>query len=627
MMPPLSPLTSMPMLSPTFRSLLLLLSSLLLITTVRAAPPAVPTGFTLTWSTAGLISCSWTDRSNDEAGFIVAYRTNSASQFSRYDSVAANTTTYSNTPTNWPGCTNFEWAVFAYKGAGVSEEVSTNSNIVTVTAPPRVTSAAYVSANVGQTFSHTLATACPSPVWTAAPMPPGLTFNAGSGVISGTPASHGRHTVNVTLTSGGKTVNHTLKIYVFRPVPALVAPENQAPLADRTLRRSAVPEPVDLNAHFNDPDVTDASRLVFNTGTVDFLYYPSAAPATVTNFKGYLVRGDLLNTIIHRSVPGFVLQGGGYLAEAGTPGITRQPGVVNEPEITNARGTVAMAKSEGNPDSATSEFFISLADNSSNLNNQNEGFSVFARVPAAGMAVADAIAALPIRNYGGAATNCPVTNPPPPAFSADSLVKLLAAGPVAPLSFTAESSAPAVCGVSVNSAQLALAPLAAGTAAITVTATDLDGQSLLRTFSVTVEEHLSDWLTAQNFPAPGDAAALANPDADTLPNIFEFALMTDPRAHSPEITSGTTTVGPDRFLTLSFPVRKLTGGSFRYAVESHSALTGAWTEVWNSGQGFAHAQVVASNDQPDRTDVTVRDTSAITAGGEHFLRLRVTDTP
>ncbi len=609
-------------------SLRLFLTAALFSTPALAAPPSAPTGFTLTWNAAGLINCSWTDRSNNELGFLVSYRTTPGGAWSTYADLVANTTTYANTPSNWPGCTSFEWAILAYKGIGAARE-SAASNIVTVIAPPRVTSAAYVSGNTGVAFSHQLTTACPTPVWTASPVPPGFTFNASTGVISGTPAAVSKTTVNVTLTSGGVTVNQTLKIHIFRPVPATVAPANNTPLADRTLRRNAAATPVDLSAHFNDPDVTDASRIVFNMGSIDFLYYPEAAPATVTNFKGYISRGDLANTFIHRSIPGFVLQGGGYKAEVGTPSITRQPAVVNEPEISNTRSTVAMAKSGTDPNSATSEFFISLANNASNLNNQNEGFAVFARVPSAGMAVADSIAALPIRNYSNLLSDCPVTNPPPAAFTPDSLVKLISAGPVAPLSYAVQSSAPLVCGASLNVAQLSLTPLAAGTATITVTATDLDNLSTIRTFTVTVEEHLSDWLAAQNFPNGSDATATADPDKDNGQNIMEFGLMTNPQSPTPLPVppSGLTTIGGDQYLTLTFPVRKLTGSGFLYTVESQSGLTGAWTPVWTSANGFAHAQVVSFTDLSDRTNVIIRDTAAIVSGAPRFVRLRVTDTP
>lgn len=82
--------------------------------------------------------------------------------------------------------------------------------------------------------------------------------------------------------------------------------------------------------------------------------------------------------------------------------------VENEFKVSNTRGTVAMAKLSGDPDSATSQWFINLADNSSNLDNQNGGFTVFAKVIGDGMAVADAIAQLQIVNAGSAFTDLPV---------------------------------------------------------------------------------------------------------------------------------------------------------------------------------------------------------------------------
>lgn len=120
------------------------------------------------------------------------------------------------------------------------------------------------------------------------------------------------------------------------------------------------------------------------------------APITTANFLQY-VEDDFYNgTIFHRVVAGFVVQGGGFL-----PGMIQPPGlrpaIMNEfsPTRSNVRGTVAMAKVGGNPDSATSQFFVNVADNSGNLDNQNGGFTVFARV-VQGMDVVDQIAAVAV---------------------------------------------------------------------------------------------------------------------------------------------------------------------------------------------------------------------------------------
>jgi peptidyl-prolyl cis-trans isomerase A (cyclophilin A) len=643
---------------PTF--LHLLLAAALLQLPATAVPPTTPYLTAATWNASNSITLTWQDRSTDETGFTIAYRRPDTGEgFSIYGTVNANITTVPFTPTpatQFRVCgTVWEWVVVAHKGDPPFREYSqvlssqaspTNARELlpppptgTAQCPPVIRSVAYTSGMVNTPFAFQASAVKRNatngaliPVtgtYSATEFPAGFNITP-AGLITANPVAVDHHTFTLRVQeAGGPLAAQTMKVSFFRPVPGLVEPVNDTPLVNRTLRRNAAATLVDLGAHFNDPDVTDASRLVFNMGTIDFLYYPETAPATVANFKGYISRGDFVNTFIHRSIPGFVLQGGGYKAETGTPSITRQPPVVNEPEISNTRGTVAMAKSGGDPNSATSEFFISLADNAANLNNQNEGFTVFARVPAAGMGVADIIAALPIRSYSSLLSDCPVTNPPPAAFSPDSLVKLLSAGPVAPLSYSVESSAPAVCGVSMNAAQLTLTPLATGTADITVTTTDLDNQSINRTFNVTVEEHLTDWLAAHNFPVAGDAAALANPDGDSAPNIMEFGLMTDPQspASAPAPLAGQTASGGNQYLTLTFPVRKLTGSGFLYTVESQNGLTGAWMPVWTSANGLAHAQVVSFTDQPDRTNVTIRDTAAIAPGTERFVRLRVTDTP
>ena len=156
-----------------------------------------------------------------------------------------------------------------------------------------------------------------------------------------------------------------------------------------------------------------ADRVVtFKTplGIFDILLLEDEAPVTVQNFLGYVNRGDYTGTFIHRSVPGFVLQAGGYAYDPLTnsaPHIDTQPPIINEFGRSNIRGTVAMAKSGGDPNSATSEWFVNLADNSVNLDNQNGGFTVFGIVINNGMEVVDKIAALPRPGFGGVFADTP----------------------------------------------------------------------------------------------------------------------------------------------------------------------------------------------------------------------------
>ena len=93
------------------------------------------------------------------------------------------------------------------------------------------------------------------------------------------------------------------------------------------------------------------------------------------------------------------------------PAIPQDAAVINEPLISNARGTLAMAKLGNNPNSATKEWFFNLADNSTSLNKVNGGFTVFGRVTNdAGLAVMDRIAALPIPGIIAAFPEIPLMN-------------------------------------------------------------------------------------------------------------------------------------------------------------------------------------------------------------------------
>jgi peptidyl-prolyl cis-trans isomerase A (cyclophilin A) len=131
-----------------------------------------------------------------------------------------------------------------------------------------------------------------------------------------------------------------------------------------------------------------------NVGDICMELHPEAAPITVANFLKYVNDGDYNQTMIHRSVPGFVIQGGGFYGGADTLGlpVPKDPTIRNEFALSNLRGTVAMAKLGTDPNSATSQWFVNLANNSSNLDFANGGFTVFATV-VKGMDVMDKIAA------------------------------------------------------------------------------------------------------------------------------------------------------------------------------------------------------------------------------------------
>jgi peptidyl-prolyl cis-trans isomerase A (cyclophilin A) len=137
------------------------------------------------------------------------------------------------------------------------------------------------------------------------------------------------------------------------------------------------------------------------------------APITVSNFLNHVVDGRYNGTFIHRTEPGFVIQGGWLsynpVSNNVVPLTTDDP-ILNEPVVSNTRGTVAMAKVDGNPNSATSQWFINLGDNTA-LDGSNGGFSVFGFVIGDGMTIVDQIANLPAQQViNGLGFNVPLIN-------------------------------------------------------------------------------------------------------------------------------------------------------------------------------------------------------------------------
>jgi peptidyl-prolyl cis-trans isomerase A (cyclophilin A) len=158
--------------------------------------------------------------------------------------------------------------------------------------------------------------------------------------------------------------------------------------------------------------LASATVVQFQTdmGPFEVNLYDQRTPATVANFLAYVESGDYTNVVIHRSITDFVIQGGGYNSTGGLPLglVPTNPAVVNEPVFSNVRGTIAMAKVAGDPDSATSQWYFNLVDNSTTLDPQNGGFTVFGEVTGTGMDVVDAIAALPVFDAGGALNSLPL---------------------------------------------------------------------------------------------------------------------------------------------------------------------------------------------------------------------------
>jgi len=196
--------------------------------------------------------------------------------------------------------------------------------------------------------------------------------------------------------SASSTPDHAIlncKVTATGPLPITIKAANGAVLFSDTL--TVLP-----------PQVT----MITSLGNVLLELDPKAAPITVNNFLGYVSSGYYASTLFHRVIGGFVVQGGGY-----TTGLIKKAGqqaaiaLESNKGLSNTRGTLAMARTSV-ADSATSEFFVNLADNLS-LDYQSAaspGYAVFGKV-VQGINVVDAIAAAPTAVFNGTA-NVPTTD-------------------------------------------------------------------------------------------------------------------------------------------------------------------------------------------------------------------------
>ena len=156
-----------------------------------------------------------------------------------------------------------------------------------------------------------------------------------------------------------------------------------------------------------------------NDGTNDFYdieLFDEDAPITVENFLSYVNDGSYENNIVHRSPPGFVIQGGGFrVDDEVVTSIDTRPPIPDEfiPENSNVRGTISVAHS--GPNTGTSQWFVNVRDNSATLDPVPH--TVFGRVIGNGLAVVDAINQLNTfdltETVGQPALNeAPLTQPP-----------------------------------------------------------------------------------------------------------------------------------------------------------------------------------------------------------------------
>lgn len=283
------------------------------------------------------------------------------------------------------------------------------------------------------------------------------------------------------------------------------------PLSAVVLDGAGDSEALDLSQFFDDPEVSGSTvRITTPRGSFYVETFDTITPITAANFLDLIRAGRYDDMFMHRSVNAFVLQGGGFtFPEGGASETVEHNGtIVNEfdnwfdPNLggleagapVNLRGTLAMAKVGGNPNSATSQWFVSVRDNQEILDPQNGGFTVFARVLYNGMDVVDQLMELEVVNAGGVFSELPVIDLDANATSiARENLVLTSSEIVDELTLTAAVATDpnGLVTASVQNGVLTVtatsqAASSSGTATVRITAVGLDGQEITADLTVAV---------------------------------------------------------------------------------------------------------------------------------------------
>lgn len=138
-----------------------------------------------------------------------------------------------------------------------------------------------------------------------------------------------------------------------------------------------------------------------NMGNFVLELNPKAAPKTVENFLTYVKSGFYKNTLFHRVIPNFMIQGGSFVSGMEEKDTSKAIALESRNGLSNLRGTIAMARTS-DPNSATSQFFINVRDNhflDASQAQDGYGYAVFGRV-ISGMQTVDAIARVKTHSVG-----------------------------------------------------------------------------------------------------------------------------------------------------------------------------------------------------------------------------------
>jgi cyclophilin family peptidyl-prolyl cis-trans isomerase len=515
-----------------------------------------------------------------------------------------------------------------------------------------VRSAPGTEATVGSAFSHKFDITNNEAVasGTVTGMPSWMSFDTTTQTLSGAAPSVGVYPVEYRARfADGFT---TTQRFFVRARFAKQKPTLVTPLGTDSLAVNAPSKDYTISGRFSDPETTQVLRVQLsaypeggNPRNVDFVLYPEATPATVTNFMAYVNSGRFVNTLFHRSPTGFVVQGGGFRFTSDTATsnpifekVTTDAPVVNEPGLPNIDGTLSMAKLGNDENSATNQFFVSLDNNSrssatavypNGLDFQNGGFTVFGRVADDNLADFKAFNSLPKSTVTAAVGgfNTDFQDMPhntvsgsttlPNPLTGNEFIRVLSVAPLTELlTYSIDTNSnPTVANASIINGVLTVTPLAGGTTQITVRCTDVDGQFETDTLSITV-------------PQPFSLAAAVPPGSHaTQQDLLSYVLGNG------NLNTGDSLFAPvvneSGKLEVSFSLNRAAQADYIVSVEASNEPQRTWQTIWDSKSGLPkHPQLVRLEEvNGQKTEVTVQDTQNVTDAERRFLRLKVEPRP
>jgi cyclophilin family peptidyl-prolyl cis-trans isomerase len=600
------------------------------IASLEAAPPAAPTDFIFTKSTANdWATFEWVDNSTDETFFqFEITEGEGVPRLLRGPGTDASTYTFRGfTPGS--GVTFRLRAAKPLEGGGADEfEFSEWTSAVEVITKNLNFLASAVTGTPGESLSSMIEKDFEAESFDLIDdLPDWLSFDATTLTFSADNPPAGSFRVSFEATVGIHERSAFLYFNIINDSPVVLGSPDPLTLTDEP------PVEVDLSAVFDDPDFIRAAAISTDFGDIKVGFY-DGFPITVGNFFAYIESDAWDGSFFHRLAKlsngeNFVLQGGGFRPDS-DPGtytrVTQFPAIVNEFDSSrpNLAGTISMAKLVGDPDSATNQFFISLNDNRDILDEQNEGFTVFGR--AADIAPANRMSVLERDNFTvdldglqRRLDDWPLKMIDENSPSFDQLASMNDVFEIPTLEYSFSFDGDDI--VSAEVAPTLDAPLiitrngTAGTTLLTITATDLDGSSVSATLPITVTISYALWAERESASGPDESS-----DSGSLTNFEEYAYGGDPNdATDDPILVPSGGIDPEGYGVITFRHRDFSP-DISYTVQTSPDLVN-WNPVWTTSDGFDDANVSGVIDEGEIKVLSIRSNNLIADQSKLFFRM------